>query len=119
MEIKINKEIRDFKENIYFGLSLRQFAFSISACFIAIILYFAFRSQFELEALSWICILGATPFAIFGFMSYNGMPAEKFLIAYVKSQLLTQKYLTFKSNNYYYELLKNIKRKETVKDESI
>lgn len=119
MEIKINKEIRDFKENIYFGLSLRQFIFSAQACLAAVILYFTFRSQFELETLSWICILGATPFAIFGFASYNGMPAEKFLIAFIKSQLLTPKYLTFKSRNYYYELLKDIKRKESVKDESV
>jgi len=27
MEVKINKEIRDYTENIYFGLSLRQFFF--------------------------------------------------------------------------------------------
>ncbi len=31
MEIKINKEIRDYKENIFFGLSLRQFICSILA----------------------------------------------------------------------------------------
>ena len=28
MEIKINKEIRDFNESIFFGLSMRQFIFS-------------------------------------------------------------------------------------------
>lgn len=27
MEIKINREIRDYKENIFFGLSLRQLIF--------------------------------------------------------------------------------------------
>ena len=26
MEIKVNKEIRDYKETIFFGLSMRQFA---------------------------------------------------------------------------------------------
>lgn len=27
MEVKINREIREYTENIYFGLSLRQFFF--------------------------------------------------------------------------------------------
>ena len=31
MEIKINREIRDYKENIFFGLSLRQLIFSLLA----------------------------------------------------------------------------------------
>lgn len=40
MEVKINKEIRDYTEAIFFGLSLRQFIFSILACGIAVGLYF-------------------------------------------------------------------------------
>lgn len=40
MEVKINKEIRDYTEAIFFGLSLRQFIFSGLACGIAVGLYF-------------------------------------------------------------------------------
>ena len=40
MEVKINKEIRDYTEAIFFGLSLRQFIFSVLACGIAVGLYF-------------------------------------------------------------------------------
>lgn len=29
MEIKINREIREYKENMFFGLSLRQLVFSV------------------------------------------------------------------------------------------
>lgn len=36
MEIKINREIRDYKENIFFGLSLRQLIFSLLACGMAV-----------------------------------------------------------------------------------
>ena len=32
MEVKINKEIRNYTEAIFFGLSLRQFIFSVLAC---------------------------------------------------------------------------------------
>jgi len=40
MEVKINKEIRDYQESMFFGLSLRQFIFSLLAVGIAVLLYF-------------------------------------------------------------------------------
>ena len=52
MEVKINKEIRDFTENVYFGLSLRQFIFSVLACLSAIGVYFLFRNVFNKEIVS-------------------------------------------------------------------
>ena len=35
MEVKINKEIRNYTESMFFGLSLRQFIFSLLACGVA------------------------------------------------------------------------------------
>lgn len=107
MEVKINKEIRNYTESVYFGLSLRQFIFSIGACGMAILLYFVFKPYFGIETLSWLCILGAAPFAAIGFIKYNGMNAEEFILAYIRSEFLTPKELTFKPINYYYELLKD------------
>ncbi len=106
MEVKINKEIRDYTESVYFGLSIRQFIFSILACAMAVVLYFVFRPYFGIETLSWLCILGAAPFAAIGFIKYNGMNAEEFLLAYIRSEFLTPKELVFNPTNYYYELLK-------------
>ena len=106
MEVKINKEIRDYTESVYFGLSLRQFIFSILACGMAVVLYFVFRPYFGIETLSWLCILGAAPFAAIGFIKYNGMNAEEFLLAYIRSEFLTPKELVFSPTNYYYEILK-------------
>lgn len=112
MEVKINREIREYTESIFFGLSLRQFIFSICACVIAVILYFILKPYFGIETLSWVCILGATPFAILGFLKYNGMTAEKFISAWIKSMILTPKRLTFKPVNLYYEDLKNIESRK-------
>ena len=106
MEVKINKEIRDYTESVYFGLSLRQFIFSILACGMAVVLYFVFSPYFGIETLSWLCILGAAPFAAIGFIKYNGMNAEEFLLAYIRSEFLTPKELVFNPTNYYYEILK-------------
>ena len=106
MEVKINKDIRKFTESIFFGLSMRQFIFSLLACIVAVILYFAFKPFFGIETLSWMCILGAAPFAVLGFVKYNGMTAEKFVMAWIKSQILSPKRLYFKSTNFYYEIYK-------------
>ena len=114
MEIKINKEIRNFTEKVYFGLSLRQFIFSLLACIIAIVLYFIFRKHFSIEIVSWICMIGTAPFAAMGFIKYNGMNAEEFVIAFIKSEILTQKYLVFKSSNLY-----SIKERKEIKDEEV
>ena len=36
MEVKINREIRDYSEAVYFGLNLRQFVFLHSLTFVTI-----------------------------------------------------------------------------------
>ena len=107
MEVKINREIRNYTESIFFGLSLRQFIFSVFACGVAVLLYFLLKGKFGIETLSWVCILGASPFAALGFLTYNGMTAEKFIWAWLKSEFLVPKQLTFKPTNFYYELLKD------------
>lgn len=70
------------------------------------------------ETVSWMCILGAAPFAALGFIKYNGMTAEKFIYAWIKSEFLMPKKLTFRSTNTYYELFKpsiEAKAKEAMK----
>lgn len=113
MEVKINREIRDYTESMFFGLSLRQFIFSVLAVGFAVAIYFGLRNFFGTETVSWMCIVGAAPFAALGFIKYHGMTAEQFLLAYIKSEILMPKRLTFHPTNLYYELLKsNIDRHE-------
>ena len=81
MEVKINKEIRSYTESMFFGLSLRQFIFSVLACGVAVGLYFLLRPRFGIETLSWMCVLGAAPFAALGFVRYYGMTADRVLRA--------------------------------------
>ena len=106
MEVKINKEIRNYTESMFFGLSLRQFIFSVLACGVAVGLYFFLRPRFGTENLSWVCILGAFPFAAMGFIKYNGMTAEQFVWAWIKSEFLMPKKLMFLPDNLYYETVK-------------
>ena len=117
-KVKINREIRNYTESMFFGLSLRQFIFSVLACGVAVGLYFLLRPYVGTETVSWVCILGAAPFAALGFVKYNGMTAEKAIYAWIKSEFLMPKKLVFHSTNVYYELMKpsiEQKQKEVLK----
>ena len=105
MEIRINKEIREYQENIFFGLNLRQLIFSILAITVAVGVYFGLRSTLGTETVSWLCILGAIPFGAMGFVKYNGMTAEKLAMAYIKSEWLMPKRFLYQGGNFYYAAL--------------
>ena len=113
MEVKINREIRDYTESMFFGLSFRQFVFSLIACVVAVGLYFLLRPYVGMETVSWMCVLGAAPFAALGFFRYHGMTAEQFLWVWIKSEILIPKRLIFRPENIYYETMKpNIEKRE-------
>ncbi len=104
MERKINKEIREYREAMFWGLTLRQFLFSVLGLGISVGIYFLLRAKLGMEAVSWACIFGMLPCAMLGFVTYNKMPAEKFLWAVIKTELLTPKQLFFKPKNLCYAL---------------
>lgn len=106
MEVKINREIRNYTESMFFGLSLRQLIFSVLAVGVAIGLYFLLKPYVGTETVSWMCILGAAPFAAMGFVSYHGMTAEQFLWVWFRSEVLEPKEIIFEPVNLYYELMK-------------
>ncbi len=118
MEVKINREIRNYTESMFFGLSLRQLVFSALAVGVAVGLYFVLKPYVGTETVSWMCVLGAAPFAAMGFVSYHGMTAEQFLWAWLRSELLEPKQIRFEPVNLYYEMLKTgieIREKEEYK----
>ena len=107
MEIKINKAIKEYTETMFFGLSVRQFIFALLACGAAVGIYFGCRSFLGTETLSWLCMVGAAPFAAMGFVSYHGMTAEQLAWAWIRSELLEPKRLISEPDNLYYKLLED------------
>ena len=104
MEVKINREIREYTESMFFGLSLRQFIFSVLACGVAVGVYFLLRPILGLETTSWVCIIVAVPFAAIGFLKYNGMTAEKFMLAWFRSEFIIPKHVCFGNSNVYWHM---------------
>lgn len=112
MEVKINREIRDYTESMFFGLSMRQLFFSIAAIGIAVLLYFVLKPLVGMETTSWACILGAAPFAAMGFVKYHGMTAEQFIWAWIRSELIEPRELTVRPSNLYMSVLEDIEKNQ-------
>ena len=112
MEVRINKEIRDYQESVFFGLSLRQFAFSLAAVLVAVALYFSLKSPLGVETAGWLCVLCAFPFALCGFFRYNGMSAEQFALTFLRSSFRYPARLLFKTENIYAQALSDTSAKE-------
>ena len=117
IEVKINKEIRNYKESLFFGLNLRQLLFSILAVAAAVAVYFSLRAAFGSvgDLGGWLCVLAAFPFALCGFFQYNGLTFEQFVVTYIRSELVCPKHLVFKADNLYAKCLANSSIKEALK----
>ena len=112
MEVRINKEVRNYQESILFGLSLRQLVFALLAVAVAVAVYFGLHQVMGTGEIGWVCILAAFPFALGGFFNYNGMTLERFLVAVIRSELAYPRRLVYRSENLYAKILENSTQKE-------
>ena len=88
MEVKINKEIQSYSESMFFGLSMRQCGFSLAAMLVAVGLYFLLKPYVGTETVSWMCILGAAPFAAIAPIprsTFTGEPTQSIGKSFLKS----------------------------------
>ena len=115
MEVRINREIREYTESMFFGLTMRQFIFTCLAIAASIFSYFLLKPLIGIEAVSWVCMLAAVPFAVLGFVKYNGMSADKFIWAWIKSELLIPKKLCYGNNNMYWVLMHEMEDEKTAR----
>ena len=105
MEVKMNKEIMEYREAMFFGLDFRQMVCSLLAVCTAVGIYFSLRGVAGDEVTGWLCMAGAAPFAFCGFFKYHGMTAEQFAWAFIKSEFLYPKKLVYRSEDIYYQCL--------------
>ena len=117
MEIRINKEIKDYHESLFMGLSMRQFICSLGAVGAAVGIYFGLSNVLDKETVSWLCIVCAAPLAAAGFFKYNGMNFEQFVIAYIYSEFICSGVRTYQSENYIYDAYKEVLKDVSVRKE--
>lgn len=78
IEIKIPKEIKDYKSKLFFNLTVRQLLCSGLAIGICVPLYIFGKRYVDEEIISWLVILIAAPLFFMGFFKMNGMNFESF-----------------------------------------
>ena len=104
MEIKINKEIRNYTESMFFGLSMRQFFFAVIGVGFAVVMYFLLRPYLGTETLSWVC-------------TYNGMTEEQFAWTWIKSKFIEPQKVKFECDTFYNETLQKQAVQKSIKKE--
>ena len=97
--VRVPEEIRKYKEKIMFGLNARQLIATLLALFVCVPLYYWGRNYLSDDILSWIIILIAVPLVAIGFFKFNGMPMEKFVVAFMKFELLFPLKRKYKTDN--------------------
>lgn len=116
MEIKINKEVLEYKENIILGLSLRQVVFSVMGCLTAVFIYLLFVDALGMEITSWLCIFCALPFILFGFFHFQGLYFEDFILVCIASTVLEKRKLTARET---YKYRRSLRKKYAKKCKKI
>jgi hypothetical protein len=77
--------------------------------------YFGLRSVLGTGEIGWVCVLAAFPFALGGFFQYNGMTFEKFVLAFLRSELFYSRRLVFRSEDLYAKALEHSTIKEALR----
>lgn len=80
IEIKMPKEITEYKEKFLFGLTVRQCVCAAAALAICVPLFIFGKDYLGEDMVGWLVILIAVPIFAFGFFKYEGMPFEHFLL---------------------------------------
>lgn len=73
VEIKIPKEIKEYKETFLFGLTTKKFISLAAALVICVPLYIFGKNFMPEEMVSWVVMLVAVPILGIGFVTYHNM----------------------------------------------
>ncbi len=111
IEIRIPKEIKNYREKLFFGLTLRQSICAGVALLICVPLYIFGNKFIPQEALSWLVIIIAAPLMLAGFFRYNDMNFEQFAVEFIYHNFTSQKRV------YSYEPIFMELRNEYISDE--
>ena len=91
IEIRIPKEIKNYREKLFFGLTLRQCICTAIALLVCVPIYIFGNRFLPQEAVSWVVILIAVPLMFTGFFRYNDMAFEQFALEVIRFHTSPQK----------------------------
>ena len=87
LEVRVPKEITEYKEKILFGLSIRQLFSFIFATLIGFLSYYLSFKFFGKDVASYVVILITMPVFAFGFFKKDGFTFEKYIVIILRQKL--------------------------------
>lgn len=81
IEVKVPKDIKEYKEKVMFGMTIKQLITLLIAIGVNIALAFLFITVygFEMNSISWVMILVSLPILSFGWVKRNELSFFAFL----------------------------------------
>lgn len=99
IEIKIPKEIRDYKETLFLGLNLRQIICLVIVFSINVPLYLFIKPYIGDELASWVVMFTGVPLFLVGFIKFDGMPFEQYFKIMIRFNFIVPRKRKFKVEN--------------------
>ncbi|MDE5771341.1 MAG: PrgI family protein [Ruminococcus sp.] len=91
IEVKIPKEIQDYKSKLVFGLTTRQIIAIAGALAVGVPLGVLGYGRISGDTLSWMVILSVVPFAGWGWFTFKDMRFEVFMKSFLSMNFLPQR----------------------------
>lgn len=104
LQISVPKEIKEYKQVVAFGLTLKQLLWCGAGVLTGVGVFFLVKDRMALDIVAIICMLSAMPFALMGFVKFNGMDAWELFVQWFKVTFLMRP-LKYETTNYYKDLL--------------
>ena len=101
MESNVNREIRNYQEGLDLGLCVRQTVCGLLAAGLAAAANFGLQPFLGTELASVVCILAAAIPAAIGFVSFHGLPFEKFALSWLRTMFMHIVLFVYRSGNFY------------------
>ncbi len=99
-EVKINKDILKYQEQVFMGLNLKQTLSGAAAIILAVLIYFVSHKTLGRQLSIILCAIGAAPVAAIGFLKFNGLTFIQLIKALIQHYIMPDK-LIFKAENFY------------------
>lgn len=104
IEIRIPKEINDYKEKFLFGLTVRQFVSVAAALGAAIPLYIFSKDHIGADMAGWLVLLVVVPIFGFGFFKYNGMTFERLVVVIFRQMFIEPQVRKYEDLSIFWDL---------------
>ena len=98
-EVRMPKEIRAYKEKLFFNMTARQLICSSIAVLSGALIYVKGKDFFGRELSQWLVIIIGMSLGSLGFFSKNGMPIEQYVYAILKTLFIYPRKRVYKSED--------------------